>query len=157
MRQLVRLVTAPGTEVAAVDLAGAGRGSHIVLSRDLGPALDGQAKREYRRRLAELRADIDEADANNDPERAAKHRVEMDAILDELRAALGIGGRDRLHGSAYERARVNAARTIRRGIATIASVLPGLGTHLDVSIRTGHHCTYSPEPAAALMWRVDRA
>jgi len=154
MSQLLRLLSAPGTDVAAVDLAVAARGIAVV-SSDLGPALDARAKREYRRRINELQADIDEAETHHDLERATKHRVELDAILGELRAAVGLGGRDRLRGSGNERARINAARTIRRAVAAIGTALPDLGAHLDVSVRTGHHCTYAPEPAAALTWHVE--
>jgi hypothetical protein len=154
MRQIIRLVTAPNTPIAAADLASADRAGGMVVASDLGPALDGRAKREYRRRITELRADIDEAEANNDNERAAKHQLELEAILAELRAAVGLGGRDRPQGSSNERARVNSARTIRRGVAALKAALPELGAHLDVSIRTGHQCSYAPEPAAGLDWRV---
>ena len=119
MKQLVRLVESPGSEIAAVDLVSASNGSPYVVSSDLGPALDARAKREYRRRISELQAEIDEAEDHHDLERAAKHRIEMDALLDQLRAAVGIGGRDRPQGSSNERARVNTARTIRRAIAAI--------------------------------------
>jgi hypothetical protein len=140
-----------------VDLAIAARHQPVVVSGDLGAALDARAKREYRQRISELQADIDEAEDHNDGERAAKHRVELDALLDQLRAAVGIGGRDRPQGSGSERARVNAARTIRRAIAAIATELPELGAHLQVSIRTGYRCSYAPEPAAALAWVVQRS
>lgn len=153
MGQLLRLVTAPGSEIAAVDLATTGRGT-VVVNSDLGPALDARAKREYRQRISELQADIEEAEDHHDVDRATKHRLELDALLGELRAAVGIGGRDRPQGSGNERARINAARTIRRAIAAVAAALPDLGAHLDVSVRTGHHCAYAPEPAAALNWHV---
>ncbi|HEX6420499.1 MAG TPA: AAA family ATPase [Acidimicrobiales bacterium] len=153
--QLVRLLTAPGREIAAVELAGAAQGGAIAVDSDLGPALDARAKREYRRRITELRADIDEAEDHNDLERAARHRVELDALLGELSAAVGLGGRDRPQRSGSERARVNTTRNIRRSIAAIAAVLPDLGAHLTVSVRTGHQCSYAPEPAARLRWTVD--
>lgn len=156
MGQLVQLLAAPGVELAAVALAaGDGRGE-VVLSSDLGPALDGRAKREYRRRIGELQADIDEAEDANDLERASRHRLELEAILDELRAAVGLGGRDRPQGSGHERARINTARTLRRAIAAVAAAVPDLGAHLQVSVRTGHHCAYAPEPAAALTWEIVR-
>jgi hypothetical protein len=154
--QIVRLVASPGAHVAAVELATTGAGRHVAVASDLGPALDGRAKREYRRRIVELQADIDEADAHHDVERAARYRLEMEAILDELRAAVGLGGRDRPQGSGSERARVNTARTVRRGIAAFKAALPDLGGHLEVSIRTGHQCSYAPEPTAALAWRIVR-
>ena len=46
------------------------------------------------------------------------------------------------------------ARTVRRAIANVSGVLPDLGAHLDVSVRTGRFCRYAPDPAAALAWAV---
>jgi hypothetical protein len=156
MGQLVQLLAAPGREVASVDLAGAATGGEVVVNSDLGPQLDARAKREYRRRIAELQSEIDEAEAHHDPERAEKHRVELDALLGELRSAVGLGGRDRPQGSGNERARINVARNVRRAIAAIRGAVPDLGAHLEVSVRTGHQCSYAPEPAALLIWHIDR-
>lgn len=156
MGQLVRLLTAPGTDIAAVELTHAARGVEMAVAGDLGPALDARAKREYRRRIAELHADIDQAEDYNDLERAARLRVELDALLHELRAAVGLGGRDRPQGSGSERARINTTRNIRRSIAAVAAAIPDLGAHLTVSVRTGHTCSYTPEPAALLHWSVER-
>ena len=97
------LVAAPGTVVAAL----------------AGPALDTAAKQSYRRRVAELRAEVDEADAHHDLERAARARLELEALMRELRRAVGLGGRDRPSGSSAERARVNVARSLRRAISTV--------------------------------------
>lgn len=156
MDQLVRLLVAPGTERTAIELAGAGHRGELAVHRDLGPALDARAKREYRQRIADLQADIDEAEDHHDIERAARGRVELDMLLDELRAAVGLGGRDRPQGSGNERARINVTRSLRRAIAAIGNAVPELGGHLDVSVRTGHHCAYSPEPAARVTWHVER-
>lgn len=156
LRQLAELLAAPAVDISAVDLSRAGDREAVLVSGDLGPALDARAKRDYRRRITELQSEIDEAETNNDIDRATKHRIELDALLGELRRALGLGGRDRPQGSAAERARVNTARNIRRAIAAITAAAPDLGAHLRVSVRTGHHCVYAPEPAAALDWAVER-
>lgn len=158
MGQLVRLLAAPGTEVAAVDLADAGGAAQVPLASDLGPALDARAKREYRARITELRAELDEAEDHHDLGRAEKHRAELDALLAELSRAVGLGGRDRPQGSGAERARINVARSLRRAVVGVEGAVPDLGAHLRVSLRTGHRCAYAPEPAAALTWdiRVDR-
>ncbi len=132
---LARLLATPGREIAATELAG--MAGTAPPAADLGPALDARAKREYRRRLAELRADIDEAESANDGERAARARVELDALMDELRRAVGLGGRDRPTGSGAERARVNVTRSVRRAIVAVGRVDPALGAHLDRSVRTG--------------------
>lgn len=150
--QLIEVLRAGGRELPAVDLA-VGGGTPVV-QHDLGPMLDDRAKREYRARIADLREEIDDAEAMNDPDRATQARLELDALLDELGRAVGMGGRDRPHGATDERARVNVTRSIRRAIAAVAAQAPELGAHLEVSVRTGRECAYRPDPAAALTWDV---
>ncbi|GAA1857833.1 AAA family ATPase [Pseudonocardia ailaonensis] len=149
--QLARLLRTPTVEVSALELAG-----HLgtPAAPDLGPGLDARAKREYRRRLHHLQTEIDEAEAVSDPVRGERAQVEMDALLRELRRAVGIGGRDRPSGSAAERARINVARSIRRAITAIGDQAPLLGAHLEESVRTGGHCLYLPGPDASLSWTV---
>lgn len=149
--QLARLLATPGVEVTALELAGR---IHTPIGADLGPGLDARAKREYRRRLLELEAEVDDAEAANDPVRSERAHVEMDALLRELKRAIGLGGRDRPTGSDAERARINVVRSLRRAIAAIVDQAPMLGAHLEESVRTGRHCIYLPEPSAALSWRV---
>ncbi len=152
--QLVEVLRANGTDVSAIDLAGTASGGSVAVQTDLGPALDNQAKRAYRARIADLREEIDEADAMNDPDRASRARWELDALLEELSRAVGLLGRDRPQGSTDERARVNVTRSIKRAIAAVAAVAPELGAHLDVSVRTGRRCSYRPDPAVAVTWEV---
>jgi hypothetical protein len=159
MDQLARLLATAGTEVSAVELAGMAAGGGgavgaVAPEADLGPVLDARAKRAYRARITDLQEQIDEADARADLERAGRARIELDLLLDELRRATGIGGRDRPTGSGAERARVNVARSLRRAVAAVEAAVPDLGSHLRVSVRTGRHCAYDPEPAAALRWAV---
>ena len=152
--QLARLLSAPpGREVAATELAGMDA-APVPVAHDLGAALDARAKREYRRRINELQDDIDQADADHDPERAALARLELDALVQELRRAVGLDGRDRPTGSGAERARVNVTRSLKRAVAAIAEQVPALGAHLDRSLRTGRFCSYSPEPSTALTWEI---
>jgi hypothetical protein len=62
---------------------------------DAGVLLDATAKAAYRARLAELRAELEEAEGFNDPARAAKARQETEFLVAELARAVGLGGRDR--------------------------------------------------------------
>ncbi|HYQ32316.1 MAG TPA: AAA family ATPase [Lapillicoccus sp.] len=152
LRQLARLLASPGVELTVLNLTGR---THASIAADLGAGLDARAKREYRRRLVELQAEIDNAEAGNDPIGSERAHVEMDALLRELKRAVGLGGRDRPTGSDVERARINVVRSLRRAIAAIAVQAPLLGAHLDDSVRTGGRCIYLPDPAAAMSWRVD--
>jgi hypothetical protein len=161
MDQLVRLLSSaaevPAVELAGMATEGGGAVGAVVPAADLGPVLDARAKREYRARVTELQEEIDEAEADADIERASRARTELDLLLDELRRAVGIGGRDRPTSSGAERARVNVARSLRRAVSAVDAVIPGLGSHLRVSVRTGRYCAYDPEPATALTWTVDGA
>lgn len=148
-RQLARLLATPFVEVPAVELAGS-----RPIAADLGPGLDARAKREYRQRLHLLQAELEEAETARDHIRAERAQVEMEALLRELKRAVGLGGRDRPTGSDAERARVNVVRSLRRTITAIGQQAPLLGAHLDESVRTGRHCIYLPEPGSALHWAV---
>ena len=152
--QLARLLERPGVEVSALDLAGH---TNAPTAADLGPSLDARAKREYRQRLHALQVVMDNAGAAGDLVSAEHAQVEMEALLRELKRAVGIGGRDRPTGSDAERARINVARSIRRSIAAVTGQAPLLGEHFEAAVRTGRHCIYLPDPSAALSWTVRTA
>jgi tetratricopeptide (TPR) repeat protein len=149
--QLARLLATPGVELSALELSGR---AATPVAADLGPGLDARAKRAYRERLLELQAEVDDAEAANDLVRGERAHVEMDALVRELKRAVGLGGRDRPTGSDAERARVNVARSLRRAIAAIGDQAPLLGAHLTESVRTGGYCLYLPASATALHWTV---
>lgn len=151
LEQLARLLAAAPSPVSAVELSGS---TPAATASDLGPLLDAEAKRAYRRRIEELHVDIDDADADADLERAERARLELEALIAELRRAVGLGGRDRPQSSGAERARINVARNLRRAVRTVSHQLPTLGAHLEVSIRTGRWCSYSPDPGAIIFWEV---
>lgn len=171
LRYLARLLADPGVELHALDLvaAVAGRrrddpattaaqavqeGIRVSWAGGAGPVLDEQAKAAYRRRLRELEAELDEARAFNDPERATLLAEEKDALLRELAGAVGLGGRDRELASPSERARVNVTRSIRTSIERIDVHSPALAGHLTEAVRTGTFCTYLPSPAHRPNWRL---
>ena len=165
MQHLARLLRTPGHEVHALELtappsAPVDRASVVEAavamagSDDAGPALDAEAKAAYRARLIDLREELAEAEAWHDPERVARLQAEQDALVRELGAALGIGGRDRPTGSPSERARISATRAIRAAMARIADQSPALGAHLEATIRTGTYCAYVPDPHAPIDWRL---
>jgi hypothetical protein len=168
LRHLARLLAQPGREFHTVDLeaadgqpgppgARAGRGEReLAVRRDLGNAgaqLDATAKAAYQARLGELRAELAEAEACNDPVRAARVRAELDFLVGELARAVGLGGRDRRAASHAERARLNVTRTIRAAVANLARANPSLGRHLAATIRTGRYCAYTPDPRAPITWQ----
>jgi tetratricopeptide (TPR) repeat protein len=164
LQHLAALLARPGTEVHALDLvaapadpAGAPAGSSEAgaVARgqgDLGATLDPQAKAAYRARIEDLHADIEEATAWNDLDRAARAQHELDFVVSELAAATGLGGRDRRPGSDAERARVNVTRAIRSAMARLSEQHAELGRHLEQSVRTGTYCTYRGDPRSPVEW-----
>ena len=152
--QLARLLARPGVEVSALELAGH---TNAPTATDLGPGLDARAKREYRQRLHGLQVEMDNAETAGDLVHSERAQVEMEALLRELKRAVGIGGRDRPTGSDAERARVNVARSIRRSIAALTDQAPLLGAHLDSAVRTGRYCIYLPDPSMNMPWTVTEA
>jgi len=145
----------PSSEAARTTTAGERPASsaRIALAREACPILDAQAKTEYGSRLAELRADLDEAERLNDPGRASNARIEMNLIADQVASAVGLGGRDRRTGSQAGRVRSAVTKRIRESIARIEEVIPSLGRHLSVSIKTGYLCSYNPPPDRPVTWQ----
>jgi tetratricopeptide (TPR) repeat protein len=160
---LAALLANPGREIHALDLASSYGGSRVAGRSpselgtsggrdDAGPLLDDRAKTEYRQRIEELQAAIDEAEDWNDAERAAQAHQELDFLLQELAAATGLGGRDRRMGSDAERARVNVTRAIRSSMTRVHEHNPELGRHLENTVHTGTFCVYQPDPRAPIDW-----
>ena len=163
MRYLARLLAGPGREYHVLDLVAAetsraqvDKGQVADLPRstlgDAGELLDAQAKDAYRRRLAEIDDDIEQARAIGDVERAAQADTERGFLVRELARAFGLSGRGRRAASASERARAGVTRAIRQAITRIGEHHPELGEHLSRTIRTGTYCAYVPDPRVPAGW-----
>ncbi|HEX6424214.1 MAG TPA: hypothetical protein VFZ79_12085 [Acidimicrobiales bacterium] len=140
MGDIATLLRAGGREVHCLELMGG-----AVDERGTGEVLDDTARRAYEQRVRELQHDLDEAEDANDPGRAERARAELDAVVDELTGALGLGGRTRRSGGSAERARSAVTQRVRATIRRIDEVHPRLGRHLRASVRTGTFCSYVPE------------
>jgi predicted ATPase len=140
LADLAKLLRSPGREIHCLDLMGT-----QVDEAGLGAAIDPTARRAYEARVRDLQAELEEADAANDRGRAERARNELDALVDQLTAAFGLGGSARTSGGSAERARSAVTQRIRSTIRRIGTHHDRLGRHLDASIRTGTFCTYSPE------------
>jgi predicted ATPase len=147
---IVRLIEANGAEIHCLDLAGAG-----VEQSSVGDTIDATARRQYEKRIRDLQDDITDAEANSDFEKAYRHQVELDALIEHLAAALGQGNRTRRTTDTAERARSAVAHRVRTTIGRINKLHPALGRHLAHSINTGTYCSYRPERPIA--WEVSRS
>src|SRR5262249_45280663 len=114
--------------------------------------LDQAARAAYKRRLDDLREELDEAERFNDPHRAERARVEMEFLGHELSRAVGLAGAERRPAAAVERARVNVGRAISHVLKKIAEGSPVASEHLQASVRTGVLCAY--EPRVTIEWSL---
>jgi tetratricopeptide (TPR) repeat protein len=151
VRDLAVLLATPNREVPAAELMAQGMAAEAVGS-GADNVLDERARAQFRQRLADLDADLADAEADNDLGRIATIKAERDAIAHELAAALGLGGRARTLGDPAERARKAVSARIRDAVKAIGSCHLELGAHLDASVRTGTFCCYAP--ATEVRWRV---
>ena len=172
LRYLARLLGHPGREFHVIDLetaisqpdrsasraacgrAGAGEPRVRPDLGDAGELLDARAKAAYKARLADLAAELEDAERCHDAGRAARVAAERDFLVAELARAVGLGGRDRRAASHAERARLNVTRAIRAAMANLARANPPLGRHLAATIRTGRYCSYTPDPRVPISWEL---
>ncbi|SFH46418.1 TolB amino-terminal domain-containing protein [Palleronia marisminoris] len=145
---LRRLLERPGEEVHCLDLA-----DRAETTYGADAALDDRARADLKARVRELGEELAEAEDMNDIGRAERARSEMDAIVDALSSALGLGGRGRRLGDLAERARTTVTWRLRYALRKVEAAHPALGRHLAASVRTGVFCVYLPETPIA--WSFD--
>ena len=167
VRYVAQLLARPGQELSAMELATGGQGSGEVeagvsaaprpvrVARDLGPAIDAAARAAYRRRAEELAAAAARAEAAGDRGRADRAREEQQALIRELAAATGLGGRARPTGDVSERARQSVTKAIKSALKRIRREHEELGRHLEATVRTGLFCRYEPDARVAVPWHIE--
>jgi AAA ATPase domain len=153
LQHLARLLVNAGAEVHVLQLAAPGA-DRALAPQSRQALLDPQAKAAYRGRIAELREDLDEAESNNDFERADRLRAELDMIIEELRGAVGLGGRDRSAANETERARVAVRKAITAALDRLAEHDTAFAQHLRIHIRTGIYCRYEPDATNPIDWEA---
>jgi tetratricopeptide (TPR) repeat protein len=170
LHYLAYLLAHPGQRIHVHDLMVATEGSaakglttihanseNLEIVREIDrprPTLDPRARSEYRARLRDLHAELDEAERINDLGRCDRIRAEIDAVGQELTGSLGLGGRARNAGGSEERARGLVGKGIRSVVKNIREQHPGLGRHLAAAISTGYFCAYQPEPENTISWQL---
>jgi tetratricopeptide (TPR) repeat protein len=138
LRDLALLLARPGEQTHVGELT---RAAGLPES-GVGPVADRRALAAYRERLRGIDAELD---SFGTPAEAEALNHEREALLAELSAATGLGGRPRVAGSPTERMRKAVTYRIRHAMARIADAHPELGRHLRASVRTGTWCGYTPE------------
>lgn len=164
MRYLADVVAHPGVERNALDLvdlvegvAAADTGVDRRKLGDAGALLDASSRTVYRRRVSELRDEVEDALDAEDDDRAARAQAELDILVAELARAFGMGGRERKASNVAEKARLNVTRALRTAISKVSEALPGPGAVLDRRVKTGLYCAYEPHTDDEILWSVQSA
>ena len=150
MAYLAELVAHPAQPISALTLAGGG-------TRPGEPRheiIDRQARDAYARRARELAGDLAEAEANNDLGRADRLRIELEAVVEQIEVATGLGGRPRAFTNERERARTSVRKAIKRAVDEIRAADAVVGDILDSAVVTGSVCMYTPAPPRNVRWTV---
>ncbi|MGZ4707257.1 MAG: ATPase, partial [Acidimicrobiales bacterium] len=157
LHHLQALVARPGPDIDALELSdhASGHACVGVHQSDLGDLLDDTATAQYRRRLLDLAADIADATSSADPARLERAEAERTALIDELAAATGLGGRRRRVGASDERARMAVRKAVVTALARIEQHDAELARLLRDATRTGTACRFDPDPARPVEWILD--
>ena len=110
-----------------------------------GDVLDARARAEYKERVTDLLAELEEATASGDLGRASRARQEIELISEQLAAAYGLHGRPRRAADPIERLRKAVGNRIKATLAKIREQHASLALHLANTIRTGVFCSYTPD------------
>jgi tetratricopeptide (TPR) repeat protein len=167
LRYLAFLLAHPGQSFHVHDLIVAVEGSAasarttfqaegLAIVRDLGgPAasIDSRARSEYRTRLRDLQAELDEAESMNDLGRSERLSTEIEMIGQELAGASGLRGRARTASGSAERARGLVGKNIRAALEKIRAAHSAVGRYLAATISIGYVCAYRPDPDHPISWQ----
>src|SRR5262249_21164821 len=142
--------SAPGREVHVLQFVAAASPAASAVQEGLtitvpgaacDDAPDERARREYRTRLDELRAGLDEAERRAESERAEPLPSEVQDLVAHL--AERFGRRAERRGPA-ETARKAVTKVLRTQIGKLLDAHPTLGRHLRDTLRLGRVCVYAP-------------
>lgn len=104
--------------------------------------LDHTALRSYKERLDSIKRDLEQAESNRDYGRHEALTKEKEDILEQLRLARGLAGRQRGFPSGEERARKSISEAIRNAIRTLREHHQKLALYLEARVDRGRSCCY---------------
>jgi tetratricopeptide (TPR) repeat protein len=151
MKYLAELLANPLVDVPAARLAS---GVDQVPEPVHQPVLDRDARLAYRRRAGALAEDIADARARHDVARTEALLLELEEIEATVNRASARAGRPRAFAGPQERARTAVRKAIKRAVDEIGAASPAIGAALRATIVTGSTCSYQPDPAHPVEWRV---
>jgi hypothetical protein len=160
---LVYLLENPSKEIHVFDLTNFIQRRFATVSLHLKPAGEPQEDDsdlamkhwaiglEIKRELHKIGAKLEEARETGTLQKIEKLEEQRDKLLKYVRDA------KRSENPEVKRARQNVSKHLRKAMSTIAkSPLKKLSTHLIKCIKSGIHCSYSPEKDIFVEWSITR-
>ncbi len=136
------------------------RAERMLIERELDPldalagcvddVVDAKARAQYRSRLGEIEAELEEARAYNDPGRIARLEADRASLMSELKSTYGLHGRPRRMSDDLEKARKRVREVIVRAFGKMDKELPALAQYLRATIHLGATPVY--RPVAPINW-----
>lgn len=143
MWYLAEFLSRPGKTLNPVELENARTGIAARSSTSgTGQSFDEEARREYKRTLADLGARISEAERNNDVGTLETLQAEQYEILAQLQKDSGKNGKARVLTD-ESKSRKNVRQAVNRDIKRIAEHHPNLAEHLKQAFKGNAMC-YRP-------------
>jgi len=109
-------------------------------------SIDQQTLKECKTKIADLEDELEEAEKNDDIQKVADIKYELDQYKSYLSGSLGVDGKPRKVKTTSERARKKISNAVKRANDKIKKIHPPLWNHLNRSISTGDYIVYNPDP-----------
>jgi hypothetical protein len=161
-QQIYLLIQTPGNPVPMLTLVEADEDERIAVDkRSQQPMLDPRAKQELYDKIAEEKADLEQAEFDNNNVEANHCREEIEKLETELRKATGLGGKSRDLNTNFDKLRSRIAGTLKTSYEKLQAANPPmklLANHFELSISadgTGKAYIYRPALNPPPEWDIE--
>jgi hypothetical protein len=139
------LLGSPFQEYHVAELVKAFENPEEVLSFSSGEVSSKETVANYRKRLATIRAELEDADDTDDPLLKKELQSEKQALEKQLLQAVGMGGKLKKNTAETKRQANAVSEAISRSLKTMDNIHPSLRQHLFNAINRGEYLSYTPE------------
>jgi len=151
---IAKLLTCPGKPVPMVELIASGDANAMATLRTLATAhmpqsvLDDDARRNIKRRLEELKADIERAEQSDNFTEAEVLRNEFQRLCEHVKATTRPGGKSTRFSKSTDKMRARIANALKRAYEALRKAeMDELAAHLETSIEAqDDYYIYAPSP-----------
>jgi hypothetical protein len=153
---IARLIQTPGQPVSMLELVGAGDDVKAD-KRSPQSALDLEAMKATKEKLAELRADLDRAQRENNTVEVDMIRKDIEALECQIQRDTGLGGEGRDLNNLFDKLRpriINRLKAVYRALKEANPPMAHLADHFELSISSEKGCfIYRPGPLIP-SWKI---